>query len=414
MLRTLNSYHTVPPRSDELKNLLTDKQEKNNYGSQGRTAESWRGAMDESWIKVKVERYRPEAGEEEKWKDPLQVDFGSPGQDKGEAWLDFVLRHVASRRPKETEPNIDANVLVKPITKMSFGGPAPNLPEPTVPVIPSEFKDDQEETPEAREQRMVHDVYETIAPHFSQTRYKPWPIIARFLSSIPEHSIGLDSGAGNGKYLPVVREGSKGSRMIALDRSSGLLSVARAQKGEIGDDVIGGVEECVRGDLAFDGWRKGVFVSRTVFGHDLSINSSKLLNDRRTLPSPSRRCITSRPDRDEYNPYARFCSHFTSRPLPLTPSSSSTSGHTNKERIVNARWACWRVPLRMMMKPLDRTLMVRRGRRTRMYWFLGYCRVRRRKRSNSHDREKQNPSRTEERPMRWATPAQEGRRHLPP
>jgi tRNA (uracil-5-)-methyltransferase TRM9 len=110
---------------------------------------------------------------------------------------------------------------------------------------------------------MVHDVYETIAPHFSQTRYKPWPIIARFLSSIPEHSIGLDSGAGNGKYLPVVREGSKGSRMIALDRSSGLLSVARAQKGEVGDDVVGGVEECVRGDLAFDGWRKGVFVSRT-------------------------------------------------------------------------------------------------------------------------------------------------------
>jgi hypothetical protein len=263
MLRTLNSYHTIPPRSDELRDLLTAKQEKNNYGSQGRTADSWRRAMDESWIKVKVERYRPEAGEEEKWKDPLQVDFGSPGQDKGEAWLDFVLRDVASRRPKETELNIDANVLVKPITKMSFGGPAPNLPEPTVPVIPSEFKDDQEETPEAREQRMVHDVYETIAPHFSQTRYKPWPIIARFLSSIPEHSIGLDSGAGNGKYLPVVREGSKGSRMIALDRSSGLLSVARAQKGEVGLDVVGGVEECVRGDLAFDGWRKGVFVSRT-------------------------------------------------------------------------------------------------------------------------------------------------------
>jgi hypothetical protein len=262
MLRTLNSYHTVPPRSDELRDLLTAKQEKNNYGRQGRTAESWRRAMDESWIKVKVERYRPEAGEEEKWKDPLQVDFGSPGQDKGEAWLDFVLRDVAFRRPKETEPTVDAGALVKPIGKTSIGGPAPNLPEPTVPVIPSEFKDDQEETPEAREQRMVHDVYETIAPHFSQTRYKPWPIIARFLSSVPEHSIGLDSGAGNGKYLPVVREGSKGSRMIALDRSSGLLSVARTQKGEIGDDVIGGVEECVRGDLAFDGWRKGVFVSR--------------------------------------------------------------------------------------------------------------------------------------------------------
>ena len=213
--------------------------------------------MHERWVKAKVERYLPEAGEEDKWRDPLKVEFGTAGQEKGDAWLDFVLRDIASRRPKGAD---EAN-LTRSTAKMSIGGPAPNLPEPTVPVVPSEFKDDQEETPEAREQRMVHDVYETIAPHFSQTRYKPWPIIARFLSSIPPHSLGLDSGAGNGKYLPVVREGSHGSRMIALDRSSGLLSVAKSQKGEIGDEVVGGVEECVRGDLAFDGWRHGVFVS---------------------------------------------------------------------------------------------------------------------------------------------------------
>jgi hypothetical protein len=61
--------------------------------------------------------------------------------------------------------------------------------------------------------------------------------------------------------------------MIALDRSLGLLSVARAQKGDAAEgvgaaegddgDVVGGVEECVRGDLGFEGWRDGVFVSIT-------------------------------------------------------------------------------------------------------------------------------------------------------
>jgi hypothetical protein len=46
--------------------------------------------------------------------------------------------------------------------------------------------------------------------------------------------------------------------MIALDRSSGLLSDAQRQsEGE------GIKEECVRGDLGFDGWRQGVFVSES-------------------------------------------------------------------------------------------------------------------------------------------------------
>ncbi|KAG0141405.1 hypothetical protein CROQUDRAFT_9153, partial [Cronartium quercuum f. sp. fusiforme G11] len=51
------------------------------------------------------------------------------------------------------------------------------------------------------EQDHVHNVYEAIATHFSQTRYKPWPIVAEFLSEQPVGSIGLDAGSGNGKYL---------------------------------------------------------------------------------------------------------------------------------------------------------------------------------------------------------------------
>ncbi|WVQ79784.1 hypothetical protein IAT38_001884 [Cryptococcus sp. DSM 104549] len=102
------------------------------------------------------------------------------------------------------------------------------------------------ENPADDEERTVHAVYEAIAPHFAQTRFKPWPLISTFLSSLPPNSLGLDSGAGNGKYLPVARDA--GSEMIALDRSAGLLSVAREGGGE-----------CVRGDLGFAGWRRGVF-----------------------------------------------------------------------------------------------------------------------------------------------------------
>jgi hypothetical protein len=43
--------------------------------------------------------------------------------------------------------------------------------------------------------------------------------------------------------------------MLALDRSSGLLEIAQKQGS--------GDQECLRGDLCFQGWREGVFVSVT-------------------------------------------------------------------------------------------------------------------------------------------------------
>ncbi|KAI9819809.1 MAG: tRNA methyltransferase, has a role in tRNA modification [Thelocarpon impressellum] len=57
--------------------------------------------------------------------------------------------------------------------------------------------------PESYEDRHVHQVYQQIAPHFSSTRYKPWPIVERFLKELPAGSVGLDVGCGNGKYLAV-------------------------------------------------------------------------------------------------------------------------------------------------------------------------------------------------------------------
>ncbi|KAI5289725.1 tRNA methyltransferase, has a role in tRNA modification [Ascosphaera aggregata] len=76
---------------------------------------------------------------------------------------------------------------------------------------------------ETYEETHVHQVYQQIADHFSQTRYKPWPIVERFLQSQTPGSIGLDIGCGNGKYLPVNRD----VFMVASDRSPNLIKTAR-------------------------------------------------------------------------------------------------------------------------------------------------------------------------------------------
>ena len=69
----------------------------------------------------------------------------------------------------------------------------------------------------------VHDVYQAIAPHFSSTRHKPWPLVSMFLNSLPNGSVGLDIGCGNGKYLPV----NPHVFIIASDRSANLVEIAR-------------------------------------------------------------------------------------------------------------------------------------------------------------------------------------------
>lgn len=77
--------------------------------------------------------------------------------------------------------------------------------------------------PQNQEVTYVHDVYNEIASHFSQTRYKPWPIVEKFLTLRPKYSIGLDVGCGNGKYLNV----NKDILIIGTDRSEGLINCAQ-------------------------------------------------------------------------------------------------------------------------------------------------------------------------------------------
>ena len=86
------------------------------------------------------------------------------------------------------------------------------------PMTPGEAQSDSESYEEAH----VHQVYEQIASHFSSTRYKPWPIVERFLRDLADGSVGLDVGCGNGKYLAV----NPNVFIIASDRSNNLVKIA--------------------------------------------------------------------------------------------------------------------------------------------------------------------------------------------
>ncbi|KAL6925853.1 hypothetical protein ACO0SA_000455 [Hanseniaspora valbyensis] len=73
-----------------------------------------------------------------------------------------------------------------------------------------------------KEEEYVHEVYNQISNHFSKTRYKPWPIVANFLKTRKDYTIGIDVGCGNGKYLQL----NKKLFILGSDRSDGLISCA--------------------------------------------------------------------------------------------------------------------------------------------------------------------------------------------
>ncbi|ORZ23325.1 S-adenosyl-L-methionine-dependent methyltransferase [Absidia repens] len=86
------------------------------------------------------------------------------------------------------------------------------------------------------EQSHVHDVYEVIATHFSDTRYKPWPVVEDFLFGLPIGSLGADVGCGNGKYIGV----NPNVFISGSDRSTNLISIVRGRglEGIVADGMI--------------------------------------------------------------------------------------------------------------------------------------------------------------------------------
>ncbi|KAJ2807596.1 tRNA methyltransferase, has a role in tRNA modification [Coemansia guatemalensis] len=78
----------------------------------------------------------------------------------------------------------------------------------------------------AKEEQYVHAVYEKIAEHFSDTRFKAWPVIERYLKELPVGSVGADVGCGNGKYLGLRPD----IFLIGTDRSHALVEICGARR----------------------------------------------------------------------------------------------------------------------------------------------------------------------------------------
>ena len=86
-----------------------------------------------------------------------------------------------------------------------------------------------EENASHLESQFVHKVYDSIASHFSETRYKPWPKVSHFLNSLSNGSLVLDVGCGNGKYLNV----NPNIAIIGCDRSEQLLRICKQRGNEV-------------------------------------------------------------------------------------------------------------------------------------------------------------------------------------
>lgn len=74
------------------------------------------------------------------------------------------------------------------------------------------------------EKKHVYDVYDKIAPHFSHTRYKPWPKVAEYIEKLKSGTLNADIGCGNGKYLNVR---DQDVYTIGTDRSINLISICK-------------------------------------------------------------------------------------------------------------------------------------------------------------------------------------------
>jgi tRNA (uracil-5-)-methyltransferase TRM9 len=79
------------------------------------------------------------------------------------------------------------------------------------------------------EAKHVHSIYDSIASHFSSTRYKAWPMVRQFVESLPTGALMGDIGCGNGKNL-CLRNDICG---IGCDYSASLLKIAAGQRLEV-------------------------------------------------------------------------------------------------------------------------------------------------------------------------------------
>ncbi len=115
------------------------------------------------------------------------------------------------------------------------------------------------------EQTYVHNVYDTIAGHFSETRYKPWSGVRKFLASVPSNSTILEIGCGNGKNLGERPDCS----MFGCDPCGPLLDYARKQHPAANLTLANGL------DLPYEDASMDVVISIAVFHHLATVDARR-------------------------------------------------------------------------------------------------------------------------------------------
>jgi len=134
----------------------------------------------------------------------------------------------------------------------------------------------------------------------------------------------LDSGTGNGKYLPLPLERPGGLWTIGLDRSRNLLRIARsAGGGEV-------VREVVWGDVLGHGWRGGAFdyaISIATI-HHLATYERRKLAIKRLI-----QCVSPAHGRILIYVWAIEQDEFSKRRIPLAPDPIG-SGKTGQDVFV--------------------------------------------------------------------------------
>jgi len=73
----------------------------------------------------------------------------------------------------------------------------------------------------------VRDDYNHIAEDFSNTRHRPWEEISFLFDYIKSGDRILDSGCGNGRYLPTIKE--RGGQYFGVDNSEELIRIAKSR-----------------------------------------------------------------------------------------------------------------------------------------------------------------------------------------
>lgn len=124
------------------------------------------------------------------------------------------LRHSFTFRKLKIPPNCDCKFKYLCDIKI------------TSPVISQEV---DESIAAKLEVENVHNVYNEIGSHFSETRHSPWPNVENFINQLPENAVMLDVGCGNGKYLSINDKIIK----LGCDRSDALLQVCRERNFQV-------------------------------------------------------------------------------------------------------------------------------------------------------------------------------------